>query len=82
MTEEKLAIMKNVGIGLRDTNTPMLWFNTFVSEGSTALQCLGWEDAFELIKAAGCTEVKHLEGKPCWVIDEGHTIRFLRIAKI
>lgn len=38
MVEERIAIMRNVGFGLRDTNEPCLYFDTCTSEVSAALQ--------------------------------------------
>ncbi len=74
---EQLAIIKDIGIGCRDTNWPVLWFTVYVSEVQAALTVLSWDDAYEVLKHV--REVRDLEGKPCWVDVDGNMIKFLRL---
>lgn len=80
--EKQLAIMKDVGYGLRDTGRPCLFFSTYISEGGAALQVLFGKDANKVVTDTGVYDVKDLEGKPCWVKADGRTITFLEVAKI
>ena len=64
---DRLAIISNVGIGLRDVGRPVLWFDVMDTETSAALQVLEWDDAAEIIKDYKLYEVHSLNGKPCWV---------------
>ena len=82
MDDERLAIIREVGIGNRDIGTPCMFFTTYISEGSAALQVLSWKDAYEVIKESGVSDVDQLEGRPCWVKVGRGTINFLRVAKI
>ena len=50
---EKLAIIKDVNIGVGDYGTPALWFTTYTDNCSAALQVFNWKDAGELITTAG-----------------------------
>lgn len=79
---KQLAIMKNVGIGMRDCHSPVLWFSAFISEGSAALQVLNWDRAKDLIAKSGVYSVLELEGKSCWVNVGDNMIKFLELAKI
>lgn len=79
---EKMAIIKDVGIGLRDAGVPILWFTVYVSECGAALQIFNWNDAGKLIKEAGVYAVTQLEGKPCLVDEDNQLIKFVRILKI
>lgn len=77
---EELAIVKGVGVGLRDAGYPILWFGV-ETMNSGSLQCFGWEDAAEIIKEAGCYDTKNLEGKPCIVEASGGLMKFVRWKK-
>ena len=80
---EVLAIMKNVGIGMRDTNNPCLWFDACIDESGRALQVLSWKEAQQVIKESDVYDVKNLEGKACIVdISTPNMILFVRVAKI
>jgi hypothetical protein len=74
---ERVAIISEVGVGCRDTNSPCLWFTVKISESSGSLQMLSWNEAYELLK--GITNVRDLDGRPCWVEVDGNRIRFLRL---
>ena len=82
---ERLAIMKEVDIGMRDVNRPVLWFTVRMNDCLAALIVLSWEEAGKLLEDAGVYSVKNLEGQACYV-DAGEgwgdTVRFLRVAKI
>ena len=79
---EKLAIIKNVNIGVGDYGHPALWFDTYTSSCSAALQVFGWEKAGELIKESGLRSVMSLEGKSCIVIDEDGLLKFKGLSGI
>lgn len=72
---KKMAIIRNVHIGAEDHYGAALWFDTYVSEASAALQVIPWEMAYDIVKRVD--DIKHLEGKPCWVEEEGGLIRFI-----
>ena len=78
---EQVAIIRDVGYGLRDVGRPCLWFTTYVSESGAALQVLLGEDAAAVLKDAGVYDVKELEGKPCYVEVDGGLITFKRVWK-
>ena len=71
MDETELAIIKNVGIGMRNCHYPVLWFDVHIAEGEPALQVLNWAQAEQLIKDYHLYDVKNLEGKACLVSKEG-----------
>ena len=79
---KQLAIMKGVDFGLRDVGMPVLWFSTYITECSAALQVLAGEEIKTLLKDAGCYSIKELEGKSCWVECNGSLIQFKGYAKI
>ena len=76
--KEVMAIIQGVGVGLRDTNNPVLWWSVHTDSIGSALHVFNWETAFDIIKAYGVGEVHSLNGKPCWVEVEGNTMRFKR----
>jgi hypothetical protein len=78
---EQLAIIKNVGYGLRDIGHPCLWFDTMVEDSTGALQVFRGEEAGPIIEDAGVYDVHEMEGKACWVIKDEGMIKFLRMAK-
>ena len=49
----------------------------YISESAAAGQFVGWEDAAKI--CARVSDVRDLEGKPCWVEVDGDRIRFLRL---
>jgi len=77
--EERMAIMRGVGFGCRDTGRPCLFFTTYTSECNAALQILYGEEAMAVIKESGVYDVKGLEGKPCWVETGGGITLFKKI---
>lgn len=72
----QLAIIKNVGIGMRDCSSPVLWFDVYAEEHCAALQVFDWDRARDIIQAAGVEDVSSLEGRPCWVQHEGNKMTF------
>ena len=58
------GIIREVGIGRRDTNHPCLWFTMYISEGTASLQVISWDDAHDIV--ARFYDVRSLEGYPCW----------------
>ena len=72
-----LAIMRGVGFGVRDTNRAMLWFTAYEDESSASLQCIPALLAIDLLEKHGVTDVKTLEGKPCWVRRENGYVKFV-----
>jgi hypothetical protein len=78
----KMAIMKGVCFGMRDCNKPVLFFSTYISEGSAALQVLDVISACKLISDYGVYDIKNLEGKACWVNADDSTITYLEACKI
>ncbi len=76
MMSEQMAIINEVGIGLRDTGKPVLWFTVHLLDGGAALNVFGWEGAAEIIKAYGLEEVGHLNGKPCRVEVQNGLIKY------
>lgn len=78
---ERVAIIREVGYGLRDVGRPCLWFTTYLSEHSAAVQVLTGKQADQVIIDAGVRDVHDLEGKPCWVECEAGSVRFLRVWK-
>lgn len=74
---EQMAVIRNVHIGGGDRGIPCLWFDTYISESSAALQVIPWDQAFEILKST--YDVKELDGRPCYVEVDGNMIRFLRL---
>lgn len=79
---EKLAIIKDVHIGCGDYGKAVLWFATYTSDCVAALQVLDWDRAREIIETNRIGDVNRLEGHPCYVNEEGHTMRFIRLANM
>lgn len=76
---EKVAIIKQIRIGVCDRGYASLSFHTFVSECEAAMQLLNWVEAKKVIEDAGVADVKDLEGKPCWVNEERGLIVFVKM---
>ena len=72
------GIIRNVGIGRRDTNRAVLWFDVYISEASASLQLIPWDDAHDLL--ARVYDVKSLNGYPCWMdVSTPGIARFVRL---
>jgi hypothetical protein len=81
MKKEELGIIRDVGIGHRDSPYPCLWFTVYTSEHLASLQVLSWKEAENLIRDTQVYDVKALEGRPCYVETDGNVSRFLRCWK-
>lgn len=79
--DAKLAIMKKVTIGVCDRGVAALMFHTFLSENEAAMQMLNWGEAKVAIEDSGVSDVRQLEGKPCWVREDHGLIIFIRMWK-
>jgi hypothetical protein len=74
---ERLAIIRDVRVGASDYGQPGISFTTYITESSAASQFLDWEEAGKVM--AKISDVKELNGWPCWVEVDGNLIKFLRI---
>ena len=80
---KQMAIIKSVEFGVRDRNHAMLSFSVYLSEGEAALICIPGDKALQLINTHRVVDVRHLEGKPCWVETDGvSSVKFVDLAKI
>jgi hypothetical protein len=64
--KEELGMIKDVNVGVRDTNRPILWFTVALLNGDF-LQVLTWVEAEALIRQSQVYSIKDLNGKPCVV---------------
>ena len=81
----QLAIMREAKVEIEDHSDELcIWFSTFVSEGSAALQVVGPSDErFMSLWNAMHGEVKNLNGRACWVdTTRPGIIQFDSVAKI
>lgn len=74
---KQVAIIKNVRVGAEDHYGAALWFDMYISEGSCALWIIPIAEAADII--GRFDDIKHLEGKPCWVEVDNGIIRFLKL---
>lgn len=79
---EKLAIIRDVNIGVGDYGHPALWFTVYLSKCEAALQVFNWEQAGKLIEESGVRNVSSLNGMSCIVDEQGHMIKFMRMTGI
>lgn len=79
---KQMAIMKNVGFGCRDCGYPVLWFTAYISESIASLQILGFDKALAILKKHNISDIKDLEGKPCWVESNGTSSEFIDLCVI
>jgi hypothetical protein len=79
---EKMAIVKDVGFGNRDIGRPCLFFSVYINESVGSLQVFEGKKALQMIQNSEVYDIKELEGKPCWIEEEGNTIKFLKWCKI
>lgn len=77
MSEEQVAIIRDAKIGMGDRGEPTLRFTTYLTESRAADHHLSWDDAYAVMKRV--TDVRDLEGKPCWVRTDNGICRFLRL---
>ena len=76
VAEPEMAIIKGVGIGMRDCREPVLWFDVHIASGGAALQVLNWTEAKKLIADYSLYDVRNLEGKPCLVVRDQDYLRY------
>lgn len=75
---KKLAIIKSPDFGLRDIGRMCLSFSTYTEGQLGALQVITNPKQIEqILQDAEVESFKDLEGKPCWIEEEGNIIRFL-----
>ena len=79
---KKMAIIKDVSLGVRDISHPIMSFMVYTDASLASLQCLCWEEAGKLIKKHMIEDVLDLNGKPCWVEDDGNKSVFIDLIKI
>lgn len=78
--EEVLAIIKKVGVGLRDTNYPMLWFEVSFL-GGESLICISWSEAADIIISNDISDTQNLKGASCVLSIKNNTVRFVKLFK-
>ena len=74
---EELAIIKNVGFGMRDMNKPVLWFTVETLYYNSLLFFTG-NDILDFIKKANVYDCKDINGRTCIVETNEGTLKFLR----
>ena len=80
---KQMAIIKNVEFGVRDTNYPMLSFTVYLGESVASLICIPGEKALQIIREHQISDIRRLEGKPCWIETDGlSSVHFVDLAKI
>lgn len=82
---EKLAIIREAIVSREDHSRKIcIVFSTYINEGVAASHWIGVDTPkeFESLWEAMSGDVRNLNGKPCWVNEEGSRIYFLRMAKI
>jgi hypothetical protein len=74
---EQVAIIRGIRAGANDRGQPGLTFQTYITESSAAQQFVSWADAADMARTV--SDIRELEGRPCWVETDGSLIRFLRL---
>jgi hypothetical protein len=80
MSNEQLAIIKDINVGVRDFDYPICWFTVEIINGA-ALQILSIAEMEKIIKDSQCYTLKDLNGKPCIVEVDGNSVKFKSIKK-
>lgn len=76
---EVLAVIREVGYGIREREMPCLWFVTRPREHAAVLQVLLGEAVRDLLAEAGVSDAHELEGRLCWVEADTIDSRFKRL---
>ena len=76
--EEQLGIVRDIHIGVRDTNHPCCYFNIELLDG-VSLQILSMEQCVNLIEQTHCYKLEDLNNKPCIVQIEINLVKFLKM---
>lgn len=72
------GIIRNVGIGKRDQNLPVLWFDVYISESTATTVVLSWDDAHDIV--GRFTDIRSMSNYPCWCdVSTPGIIRFVRL---
>jgi hypothetical protein len=79
MTQE-LARIKDVGFGMKDANSPLLWF-TAQSLSGESLQGFFERDALKFIKDNDISNIKYLEGAVCIIETDNGIQRVIGLFK-
>ncbi len=74
---EELGIVKNVKIGMRDCENPVMWFDVETLSGMSFL-IFDLTQTGELIKQAQVYNIQGLEGRTCVVETEGRIMKWVR----
>ncbi len=65
---EQLAVIKNVILGYDiDSDTLTMRFNTYITEGKSAVQRITGTELIEAFKATKACDANWFINKPCWV---------------
>jgi hypothetical protein len=83
MDGEQMGIIRDPGYGMRDfpSRKPGLWFTVYTDDSSASLQCFFGEEADRIFAEGGVHDVKDLNGRACYVRQDGGYVRFIRLAK-
>lgn len=83
MENKTIAVIKDIDIGMRDFDVPVLWFTACIPDGLSSLQILYWDKAYDLIIESGVRSVFDLNGKLCWLDTrkDGYAT-FIKYAKV
>lgn len=84
MKEKRMAVIKNVKFGTRDTNRVLLYFDAYIEESVGSLQLIELKEAVKMIEENKISDISALEGKTCWVeVDmDARTGKFLSLTNI
>lgn len=77
---EELAIIEQIGVGIRDAGTPIVWFGV-QGLGFGALIVWSWEEASDQISLNQVTNLLDLNGRPCVVSIDRSSVTFQRLFK-
>lgn len=73
------GIIRNVGIGRpRDVSLPVLWFDVYISESTSQVVTLSWDDAHDIV--GRFEDIRSMAGYPCWCdVATPGVIKFVRL---
>lgn len=76
MKNEELAIIKDVHIGVRDTDSCICWFTVELLSGAS-LQIISIDQLRKLINRHHIYKLEDLNNKPCIVSIDGNLVKFV-----